>query len=67
MSLTESGLNEIAERESGTSVDVNGKKKAVNVDPQRVLIAKQFILSGRTDEEINILSQSFSMEYTHES
>jgi hypothetical protein len=44
--LTNEGIEEVVSREAGTSLNTNGRKKPGNVDPERIQLARQFILNG---------------------
>jgi hypothetical protein len=61
LSLTEAGIDEVQSREAGVAMGSSNKKKPGNVNPQRVREARQYILTGQVDEDIEVLNQQFDL------
>jgi len=59
--LTESGLDEVQSREAGVALNINGKKKGGNVTPALVAEALSFIETGKTKDNVEVISDSFQI------
>ena len=57
--LTREGYDEVSNREEGSAVNEQGRKKPGNVSPELVRIARQFILAGQPVADVPVLTQQF--------